>query len=456
MELLLAESDLVRLAQWDQPIPRYTSYPPAPSWETMSADDALVAWKGLNEPTGLYIHIPFCHSMCLFCGCSVVLNRRPERQEVYVQTLLKEVDLIAQHTRARVDVAQIHLGGGTPTTLTAEQFSRLVETLHDRFNLQGLKEFAVEVDPRTVERDGGAKLRLLRNLGVDRVSFGIQDADPVVQEAVRRRQSWECSLRTLELARHLGFAGINVDLIYGLPHQTVESFRRTAELIAAAAPDRIALFSYAHVPWMKAHQKALPEESMARGIEKLRLYLAARDVLVAAGYRTVGMDHFARPEDPLVRALEDGTLHRNFQGYTVRYADPLLNLGMSAIGQIGDRFLQNAKELESYQGAIESGRLATERGLKLSAQDQVRRSIIQQIMCRFAVDLASFVPAGEAWQEIFAEQIKRSHELELEGIVRVEGSRIEATQWGRLLIRHVARVFDDRTPQDHRKFSNAM
>lgn len=456
MEFLLEEADLERLSQWDLPIPRYTSYPPAPSWTEMSAQQAGRAWQTLQEPAGIYVHIPFCPSMCLFCGCSVVLNRRPERQEVYVQTLLKEIDLLRQQIPRPVDVAQIHFGGGTPTVLTGEQFIRLVEAFHGQFNLKALQEFAVEVDPRTVERDGGAKLRLLKELGVNRVSFGVQDADSAVQEAIRRRQSWECSLRTLELARGLGFEGINVDLIYGLPHQTVDRFRRTAELIAAAGPDRIALFSYAHVPWMKPHQKALPQDAMAQGVQKLRLYLAARDVFVASGYRTVGMDHFARPEDPLVQALEEGTLHRNFQGYTIRYADALINLGMSAIGQVGDTFLQNAKDLEAYQSAIDAGRLSTERGLKLSLHDQQRRAIIQQIMCCFAVDLAHYVPAGESWREAFAEPIRRCQELQREGIVRMQGSQIEATRWGRILIRHVARAFDDHTPHELKRFSSAM
>lgn len=456
MELLLEEADLARLAQWDLPIPRYTSYPPAPSWREMSAEQACQAWKGLQEPAGLYVHIPFCSSMCLFCGCSVVLNRRPERQEAYVQTLLKEIDLLCQQTARPVDVAQIHFGGGTPTVLTGEQFSRLVEAFHRRFNLRGLQEFAVEVDPRTVERDGGSKLRLLRELSVNRVSLGVQDADPTVQETVRRRQSWECSLRTLELARGLGFEGINVDLIYGLPHQTVDSFRHTAQLITAAAPDRIALFSYAHVPWLKPHQQALPQQFMARGTEKLRLYLAAREVFVAAGYRTVGMDHFARPDDPLVQALEAGTLHRNFQGYTIRYADALINLGMSAIGQVGETFLQNAKDLESYQQAIDAGSLSTERGLKLTPQDLQRRAIIQQIMCRFSVDLADYVQDGESWGEIFTEAIERCRELERQGIVSMQGSQIQATHWGRLLIRHIARAFDTHTPLQHRHFSNAL
>ncbi len=378
------------LTKWNRSVPRYTSYPTAPQFAAIDEDIArqkLIEFDVSGKTLSIYIHIPFCKSMCLFCGCSVVLNRSPEKQAAYLDLLLKEIDLIP--FKEKKVVTQLHLGGGTPTSLTIVEMERLMNALRTRFILSD--EIAIEVDPRTVFVDEGKKLEALRALGFNRISFGVQDLDPRVQEAVKRRQSEEMTVSTYQHARKLGFDGINIDLIYGLPLQTVESFRKTAEKLCELKPDRISFFSYAKVPWLKSHQKAIREEDLPSDEEKFQIYVEARQLFLDAGYVAIGMDHFALESDSLAIAFKEGTLYRNFQGYSVQKAEDLLGLGVTSIGFMAGAFLQNAKTIDEYSSRVSQEMLPVFRGFVLKPEDVLRRWVIQEIMCNAKVVKKEFI-----------------------------------------------------------------
>jgi len=434
------------LHRFDKPVPRYTSYPTAPEWGEVTPNTYIQHLEQLNSkprPLSLYFHIPFCRTMCLFCGCSVILNRKPENEERYVQYLLKEMDLVRQHLREDHVVTQLHFGGGTPTKLTTDQLARIWHHIHKLYQVDPNGELAMEIDPRTVLPDDGEKLRFLRSLGFNRVSFGVQDTNPEVQEAVKRRQTYAMSRKTFELARELEFTGINLDLIYGLPYQTVESFQETVEKIAELRPDRIALFSYARVPWLKPHQNAIPEHALPSTEEKFRIYVEARKELLAAGYVALGMDHFALPEDPLAQAYISGHLHRNFQGYTLNLAEDMLGHGITAIGQVQDGFFQNRKTLDEYYQCLDQNELPVFRGKVLSADDCLRRWVIQSLMCQFAVDKKEFARrAGQHWDSYFQQEQADVETAKADGLLTEDAQFLHVTPIGRLFVRNVAALFD--------------
>ncbi len=438
--------DVATLQRFDKPVPRYTSYPTAPEWETLDSthyQDHLAALNAEVRPLSLYFHIPFCQTMCLFCGCSVVLNRRPENEERYVSYLLKEVDLVSQQLRADHVVTQVHFGGGTPTKLGTLQIEAIVSRIRERFNLSPDAEVSIEIDPRTVVEDNGHKLRFLQQLGFNRVSFGVQDTDPKVQEAVKRRQSYAMTLHTYEMAREIGFKGINVDLIYGLPFQSVTTFDDTIGKLVAMRPDRIALFSYAKVPWLKAHQKAIPDETLPSTEEKFKIYVQARSQLIAAGYLGLGLDHFALRQDPLSVAFLEQKLHRNFQGYTLNLAEDMLGFGITSIGYCRDAYFQNLKELDAYYHALDDGQLPVHRGKVLSEADRVRRWVINQLMCQFELDKGLFERLyGVPFPRYFAEEKPAIDEAVNDGLLYDDGHKLVATATGRLFIRNVAAIFD--------------
>lgn len=434
------------LTRLDRPLPRYTSYPTAPSWGDMGSRqyrEALQRFDQEPRSLSLYLHIPFCRSMCLYCGCSVVLNRRPENEGRYVDYLLREIDLVAECLQGVHPVGQVHLGGGTPTQLSEPLMERVVRRLRERFQFAADAEVAIEIDPRTVVEDNGSKLRHLKHLGFNRVSFGVQDTDPRVQEAVKRRQSYEMTRDTYLLACELGFHGVNVDLIYGLPHQTVATFSETVRKITELKPSRIALFSYARVPWLKPHQKAIPEDALPSTEEKFAIYVLARNYFLDNGYVGIGMDHFALEDDEIARAYRNGKLYRNFQGYTVRRAEDMIGLGITAVGDIGGGYFQNVKELSQYYAILDRGELPTARGLLLQPQDVQRRWVIQQLMCHFALDKQLFAQRyGEPFDDCFSVESAALRELEQQGLVVNSSSHLSVTQIGRLFIRHVAAAFD--------------
>lgn len=435
--------DAAFLARWNQSVPRYTSYPTAPQFyplQSAAYEEVLLQLDQTEKPLSLYIHIPFCRSMCLFCGCSVILNRKEENQRAYVDLLLQEIQL-APWIQKR-PVTQLHFGGGTPTSLKAEEIEELMHALKTRYFFPEEAEISMEVDPRTVFADRGSKLRALRKMGFNRVSFGVQDLDFAVQEAVKRRQTEEMTLFTYELAKELGFQGINLDLIYGLPLQTPEKFRKTAEKIAKMRPDRISFFSYANIPFLKAHQKAIMDD-LPTDLDKFTIYLETRSHFLEAGYVAIGMDHFALPSDPLARGYFDGTLTRNFQGYSLQKAEDMMGLGVTSIGYVGHSYFQNVKKIDEYAKWVSQKQFPIERGFSLKKEDLLRKWVIETIMCRFALNKKEFQDRfGVSFDAYFEKEKTALARLESEGFLEETSEALLPTEQGRLFIRLIASTFD--------------
>lgn len=447
------------LLKLDKPIPRYTSYPTAPVWGALGPESYSQKLREQNGPLALYFHIPFCQTMCLFCGCSVVLNRRPENEERYVSYLIKEIDLVSKQQAASKKVRQLHFGGGTPTKIAERELIRLFREIENHYSIERDAEIAIEIDPRTVYEDQASKLKLLKSMGFNRVSFGVQDTDPKVQEAIRRRQSYEVTLYTYNEARSLGFKGINIDLIYGLPYQTVETFRDTIQKIIEMRPDRLALFSYAKIPWLKAHQKAIKDETLPSTEEKFRIYLMARELLQKSGYKAIGMDHFALPEDELARAFEKKSLQRNFQGYTVLDVDDLIGFGITSVGYVSQTYAQNVKELSQYYELLDKGILPTFRGQVLSDEDLLRRWVIQRLMCDFSLDKEEFQKLYHtSFDTYFKEERKTLLPYFELNLIEEDDRFLRATSLGELFIRNITSSFDWYLAQklSHTQFSRAI
>jgi len=434
--------------------PRYTSYPTAPEWtddvgpQQLAEHLAQAADEGPESPLSLYFHIPFCRQRCLYCACNVVVAPHGGVAARYLAGIERELTLVAPMLGERRGVDQLHLGGGTPTYLDVGQLRQLWRSISSHFELLPGAEVALEIDPVVTRAE---QLELLAELGFNRLSIGVQDFSEDVQRYVRREQSAELTARVYRQARALGFAGINFDLIYGLPKQRLETFDRTLDTVLELRPDRVAVFSYAHVPWMHRHQRVFDEQLIPQGPAKLRLFKLAFDRLSAAGYQQIGMDHFAVPEDELARARAERRLRRGFQGYTVRQATTLLGFGITAISDTSRCYAQNAKTLADYYRRIESGELATIRGCVLDAEDRLRRHVIQALMCNFAVDLER---VGQRFavdpRATFAAELDQLRQAESHGLLRREGLLLEATPLGRLLIRNIAMVFDSYLRQSTR------
>jgi oxygen-independent coproporphyrinogen III oxidase len=431
-------SDL--LTRMNVTVPRYTSYPPANKWEGIDTQCFSKALSLLEGPLSLYIHIPFCRSLCLYCGCSVVLNRRPEKEESYFQALMKEISLIRAAIRRPLLVKEIHFGGGSPTTFSMDKLQHLLQAISYHFAATTEREVAIEVDPRGMNL---MRWEELRRIGFNRVSLGVQDLDKNVQEAIRRRQSEEESLEAFFQAKRVGFQSINFDLIYGLPKQSVASFKKTIEKIVEVRPDRISLFSFAYLPHVKPHQKAIPFEWLPSTEEKFHIYLGARKWLIEGGYLPIGMDHFALPHDPLGRSLLSGTLRRNFQGYTVSGSNQVIGLGMTSISDLSTGFFQNDKDFSGYIKDIDAGRLATKTGKELSFDDQVRRWVIEELMCQFKVEKQAFKEKWKvAFDCYFHEELQNLSPWIQEGLVFADEHFIKAQGEGKFFIRNVASLFD--------------
>jgi oxygen-independent coproporphyrinogen-3 oxidase len=417
--------------------PRYTSYPTVPAWsETFGPDDharALAEAADAHEPLSLYLHIPFCKELCDYCGCNVVITRDQGRVERYLAALERELDLATALLGRRRSLSRLHFGGGTPTFLDEAQLTRLWTRITTLFAIANGAEVAIEVDPVVTT---SAQLRLLGSFGFNRISMGVQDFDPDVQRAVHRIQSVAETAAAIAEARASGFGSVNLDLIYGLPHQTVASFARTMDQVAALAPDRVAVFSFAYVPTARPNQRRLPLAAIPTGSDKLALLEIARDRLAVAGMVAIGIDHFARPEDELARAQAERRLWRDFQGYTTRRAAVTVAVGASGISDFGGTYAQNDHALGKYEAQIHSGRLATVKGIVLSADDRRRREVIVQLMCNGWVDLG---PDGERY---FAPELAALATLERDGLVSARGREVALTELGRMFARNVAMVFD--------------
>ncbi len=434
------------LARYDRPGPRYTSYPTAPHFtpsfgETEYRAALARAAATPDAPLSLYVHIPFCEARCTYCGCSIVVAPHRGPEERYLEAVERELEIVAASLGARRTLSQFHWGGGTPTYLTPAQCERLFGAVMRHFRLAPGAEVAIEIDPCVTTDE---HLATLRRLGFNRVSLGAQDFDPRVQEAVHRVQPLALTRHQVELARALGFSSVNIDLIYGLPFQTDQSFKVAVEsVIRELAPDRVAVFSYAHVPWLKPHQKALESLPMPRGWEKFRVFAAAAESFLGAGYRFIGMDHFARPSDELARALEAGTLHRNFMGYTVLPASDLVGVGMTAIGDVGGAYVQNEKNLARYERTLAAGGLPVERGLRRTEEDEMRRRVIERLICTFGLDFAWVREQfGIDAPAVFERELAALAGPAADGLVEVDASGVRVLPRGRVFIRNLCMPFD--------------
>lgn len=426
-------------------VPRYTSYPTAADFtDAVGPDDHAANLRRAGQATdtglSLYVHLPFCKAICHFCGCHALVARTDSRIQRYLAALGTEMRLVAAELGGGRAVTELHFGGGSPSLLAADDFERVMADLRSSFALAPDASIAIEADPRTVDRD---KLQRYRRLGVERVSFGFQDLDEGVQRAIGRNQTAAVSRAAHELAREAGFAGINVDLCYGLPEQSEETFARTVDEVVALAPDRVALFGYAHVPWLKPRQKLIVASTLPGPDLRLRLMAAARARLTDAGYVAIGLDHFALPGDPLATAAAAGLLHRNFQGYTTTRTDSLVGLGLSGVSDLPAGYAQNLRALPDYYRALDAGRLPTERGASRSEDDRVRGEIIRRLMCRFELDVAAVErDLGVDFAVQFGPELAELTRLAADGLVSVEPARVRLTDLGRVFVRNVAAVFD--------------
>jgi oxygen-independent coproporphyrinogen-3 oxidase len=426
--------------------PRYTSYPTAPQFTPdIDADELSRLWKAgsaaLDRPDlSLYLHIPFCAKRCWFCGCFTQVGQSPDAADPYLDSLIAEFSVLAELLDAQRPVQQLALGGGTPTFLTPERFDRMMRALKAVYRFAPDAERSVEIDPRSV-RPG--HVDVLLDHGFNRFSLGIQDFDETVQKLVHREQDLGATLSLVDALRAGGRNAINFDLIYGLPGQSEASMQRTAERTAKIGPSRIALFSYAHVPWMKSHQKALERNVLPSPDEKLAMFGVAWDVLTAAGYVPIGMDHFARPDDELALALENRSLHRNFMGYTTRRGLDQAAFGASGISAVSGTYAQNTKDMHAYAAALADGRPSFERGYILSRDDLIRRELIIDLFCNFHLDGAAFGERfGIEFAQTFAPELANLKSFVDDGLVAIDGATIDVTPLGRAFVRNVCMVFD--------------
>ncbi len=439
-------ADLLR--RYDRPGPRYTSYPTAPQFSAGFGEAQLreAALSSNGDPIprrlSLYVHVPFCLSPCFYCGCNRIITRDKGRAETYLARLYREIDLTAALFDRDREVIQLHFGGGTPNFLSPAQLREVVDTLRRQFHFADSpdRDLSIELDPRFISPEDVAELA---TIGFNRASLGVQDFDPVVQAAVNRIQSVEQTVAIIDACRASGFRSVNVDLIYGLPKQKAEGFAHTLDTVVEMQPDRIAVYSYAHLPELFKAQKQIEAADLPSPEVKLGLLQLAIEKLTRAGYVYIGMDHFALPDDELAQAQARGGLHRNFMGYTTHADSDLIGLGVSAISHIGDSFSQNPRDLISWQAAIDEGRLPVFRGMRLSEDDQLRADLIQRLMCQGEVPISALERRYAIdFNAYFADALQRLQPLMDDGLVRIEPDRIMVTSQGRLLLRNIAMCFD--------------
>ncbi len=447
---LVIDADLIR--RHDKSGPRYTSYPTAVQFHEGFGEAEYKAWaERTNQasraaaaptPLSLYFHIPFCDTVCFFCGCSKVSTKDRSRAQPYLDRVHKELALQSALFDDDRKVDQLHWGGGTPTFISHDEMGELMAKTREYFPLHedDSGEYSIEIDPREATAE---TIDLLREIGFNRMSLGAQDFDPRVQKAVNRIQTEEQTFNTLDEARRVGFKSISIDLIYGLPHQTVASFAATVDKIIAAAPDRLSVFNYAHLPQMFKPQRRINEADLPSAAEKLEILQDTNERLAKAGYVYIGMDHFAKPDDELAVAQRERTLYRNFQGYSTHADCDLIGLGITSIGKVGDTYSQNLKALDDYYAAIDAGHLAIFRGVELDADDLLRREVISQLMCHFSLIEADIEQRfGIVFRDYFAPEMDALEQLEKDGLITIGGGEIQVLPVGRLLIRNVCMVFD--------------
>jgi len=438
--------------------PRYTSYPTADQFRDSDWKDTYKASLAATDihALSLYLHIPFCSTICYYCACSKINTANLKRADSYVDRLVHEMALHSSLIDSPHTIEQLHFGGGTPTFLNDDQFARLFDAMHDYFNLANDdgRDFSVEIDPRDLSPK---RIDSLAKFGVNRISIGVQDFDPAVQLAVNRIQSVEETQAIIDAARHNDVRSINIDLINGLPKQTVDGFTRTLEQVIELQPDRLSLYSYAHLPQRFKTQRQINANDLPDAEAKLALLETSVNRLTDAGYEYVGMDHFAKSSDSLIHAREQGTLHRNFQGYTTHGHCELIGLGVSSIGNIGRVYVQNANRLHEYYQSIDAGDLAIARGFESDDQDEVIAQVIQDLMCRFAVDFDDFQSrTGLEFHDYFPARWPQLLRLESDGLLDLDARKISVTDRGRYLVRNICMVFDAYLSHDTQKFSKTI
>lgn len=460
----IPELDPSLLKKYDRAGPRYTSYPTAPAFHTdFQEKDYIEALQGrkplpFEQSTpnlSLYFHIPFCDTLCYFCGCSMIVSNNRARIGRYVQHLIREMDILSGHLNSR-KVEQLHWGGGTPTHLSPAEIRTLGQAIQERYSVSGDCEASCEVDPRELTED---HLKALRDVGFRRISLGLQDLNPRVQKAVNRIQPLDMTAAVVDSARRLGFDSVNIDLIYGLPHQSVGSFAATLEQVLQLDPDRIALFNFAYLPQMFKHHAVIQPEDLPSPSEKLQILIQSVQRIAATGYRFIGMDHFAKADDELAKAQDHGDLYRNFQGYSTKKGLDLIPHGMTGIGQVGATYSQNYKTEKEYADALDRGQLPVFRGYELERDDVIRRHVITEIMCHFFLDFGSFRQyTGEDFSSYFSKELSEEGENSLaamsgDGLIRMNNDGLEVLPMGRFLVRNIAMCFDAHLSPNARKAS---
>lgn len=457
----MASLDFEKFAKYSKPGPRYTSYPTAPEFhEGFNAQVYAQELKNQdkNRPLSLYFHLPFCRSACYFCGCNVVYTSKEEKKDKYIDYLEKEMQILSKHLNTSKEVLQLHFGGGTPTFFDEKQLKRVVGLIRGTFkNFSKEAEISCEIDPRFLTKP---QLDVLMEGGFNRISFGVQDFDPKVQEAVHRIQSFELTKNIVDMVRGAGIKSVNLDLIYGLPYSNLETFKKTLELSLSLDPDRFAIFNYAHVPWMKKTMRKIDETTLPHPSVKLEILKYTIDHLSSNGYKMIGMDHFAKPDDELFLAIEKGQLHRNFQGYTTKGGADLVGIGLTSIGEGYDYYVQNLKQMRDYEKAIDEGKLPVQRGIKLNEDDIIRKAVIMELMSNFKLNIPRIEKEHDIkFNEYFKDAIEALQEFEKEDIVKIDEKEISVSLTGTMLIRNIAMPFDaylKKVPEEKRKFSKTV
>ncbi len=454
--------DLDLIRRYDLSGPRYTSYPTAIQFDSgLTAEQLISAGRAsadANAPLSLYVHIPFCAHVCYYCACNKVITRNRKKAQPYLDTLYQEMAQLSQWYRQERTVNQLHWGGGTPTFISDEQMRELMQALRRNFNLRDddLGDYSIEIDPREAGHD---TLGVLREIGFNRISLGVQDVNPQVQLAVNRVQPTEQTRAVLERSRELGFRSINMDLIYGLPHQTELSFAETLETVIAMSPDRLSVFNYAHLPDRFRSQKHIRAEDLPSAETKLAILQNSINRLLDAGYVYIGMDHFAKPDDELAIAQASGKLHRNFQGYTTHADCDLVAMGVSAISQIGNVYYQNEHDIAAYSQAVMQQQHAVKRGVQLNPDDHIRRAVITELICQFELDKRSIEQRFAIdFDQYFADEQDELSQFASDGLIQLQPDTISVTSAGRLLIRRICMAFDAYIPkqQQSRNFSRII
>ncbi len=449
------------IKKYNIPGPRYTSYPTAPVWSDEVNEsvygEKLRSFGQSNKTLSLYIHIPFCQSLCTFCACNVVIRRQENKYgDEYLKYLFTEIELISKEIGRKPSIKQLHFGGGTPTYLNTQQLRSLFKKVQEHFDVDLSSEVAIEIDPRTIDYE---KLVTLKEIGFNRISFGVQDFDQKVQEAINRIQPLAMVKEVNQWCRDLKFHSINFDLIYGLPYQTQASFSQTIKDVIKLTPDRIALYSFAYVPWLKKHQNKLSQITLPDNELKLDLFLLARDAFIENNYLSIAMDHFARKDDELAQAYNEGELYRNFMGYTVKPADEYIGLGLTSIGFIGKTFIQNVKVLPEYYKMLSENRLAVERGKILNEDDEIRQWVIRALMCQFQLRRDVFYKTFHIpFDEYFRDE--RDHIVWCieEGLLLEDDKGLKVTEMGKIFVRNICMGFDQyfQKQQTKQQFSKTV